>query len=432
MGDSIDAKALDLECEIAKYITDLCYNVKNITINGAQPVIYNYGKTVVIDFKRIMLTYKGLDAIDEEILKNTYESLIKITIPITNDAIMKAIDTYAPSCNMGFTYEHDFKSGVYKIIIGVKGFSETGIVNEMAMGDAIALLESERDDTKFEYFASDTFIMDACRGDSSRKMRKYAAKAQKFLNNTGAKIEARPYKMNGYKHQFNIDFIKPESIIKGGINKAVYSYQTKSMTMFTKSQIATMKNKVEHNIARLNKMADEYDNKKKVKHEGKSITVKNSINEATSKQVDKQFTQLRIEDFTKTLKDAKRMYLNMTDEISQKYKSADGIYTPGWDTVDWPLPADKFFDDMIKYTYTSNFDGNKYGQFSVVVAEIDNAKRRLPLIKDLLTLCAKHIDFLYRIDNIEPGNVGWYIAPISRNNGYTVSICLNSNNYLIK
>ena len=432
MADSAvhEGQTNDYECKIAKYIIDKCANIKNLTINGQCPKLYNIDNAVIIDFKAILLSFNKLEAMDKFMLEQTYDSLIKITIPITNNAIVKAIDEFAPSCSMGFAYEQDFKTGIYKIIIGVNGFSETRIVNEMAMEDMISLLESEKDDRRFEYFSSTMFVTDACRGDSPRKMRKYAQKAEKFLNTTGAKIEFRPYKMNGYKQQFNINYGSPTSIAKGTINKAVYKYQVKGMTMFTKNQIATMKAKVEDNIKRLNKTADEIDNRNKLKHEASISSIDRVLTEATDGQLSKQYTELPKSEFIKTFKDAKRMYLDMVNTVVTKYKPNDGVYTPGWDSGDWPDPPDKFFNAMSKYFYTTTYNGKKYGQFSIVIAEIDNAKRKPAVIKDILMLCDKKIELKYRIDHIYSNYVGWFVTPIIKNNGYQVSICLNSNDFI--
>ena len=429
--DSVSEDAvLDMESKIAKLITDNCTKLNNININNCKPKVSNHGNEVIIDFKAILLTFKKIEGINEDLLKQSYEALIRMTIPITNDAITKAIDKYGPQCNMDFSYEEDLRTGVYKITVGVRNLSECGIVNEIGMEDYKCILESERDDTKFEYYSSNTFLADAARGDSPRKMRKYASRAEKFLKTTGAKIEVRPYKMNGYKHQFNINYTNPASIIKGGINKIAYKVQTKSMTMFTKAQIESMKKKTIDNINRLNKMADQLEHK--LKHESAVMTIDKVLTEATEEQLSKNYTSIPISYFTKTLPDAKKMYLDMNKIVTSKYSTSDGIYTPGWDPNDWPDPPDKFFDRMSKYSYGTTYNGHKYGQFSIVIAEVDNAKRKLAQIKEILAMCEKQIMPKYKMDKIPVNSIGWYVCPIVKNNGYMIAICLNSNDALIE
>ena len=44
--------------------------------------------------------FKNIKSVNEDLLKQSYESLVRMAIPIINDAIMSTIDEYSPSCSL--------------------------------------------------------------------------------------------------------------------------------------------------------------------------------------------------------------------------------------------------------------------------------------------------------------------------------------------
>lgn len=123
------------------------------------------------------------------------------------------------------------------------------------------LLESEKDDNLFAYFASNEFITDAIKGDNPKKIRKYIGKAEKFKS-TIDKIEYRPYKGGGnYKKQF-VTSVSAKGIATGIVSKVAYKHRTKNVTMYGKDRIQSMKKQVDDNIKKLSDIADKLEKKK--------------------------------------------------------------------------------------------------------------------------------------------------------------------------
>ena len=316
--------------------------------------------------------------------QNYIQAVRRIT-PYINAAIMYTIansnfEFLPPSrLNIEIKYDRDIGNNIFYLKFDVKGCDDGPKINDIPLKEVEGMLVYENALSKLSEYASEVF-------------------AESVMSNPSSLARTREE-------------------IRSFINENSFIHEDYSGTnSYTGEEIAANEYAVHDLLYRIDEAC-----KIQIEH-NPVVTLEATMNNEFFAE-GKLFTNLSLRDYIPSLKAMKLAYIKMVTMMGTPGHER-GIYVPGWDEYDWKQDPAEFFDTHITNMWTTKYNGDIYSQLCITIADFDVAKIKEPQYKVAEQACSQLIPDQYKLENIGPNQVGWYIMVVPR------AISLYSNHFL--